>query len=125
MVNFLEGVLVLIIIGLLVAVWKLYKDKKESEKEAALAEKEKDEYAELGKGLAEYNQKLQEKKNQVKEKILELFETKLEISNRDVAKKLALSRASAFRYLDELEKEGKLKQVGKTGRNAFYTKISA
>jgi len=125
MVNFLESVLILIVVALGLGVWYLLKNKKESEREMALVEKERDEYAELGKGLVEYNQKLQEKKNQVKEKILELFETKLEISNRDVAKKLALSRASAFRYLDELEKEGKLKQVGKTGRNAFYTKISA
>ena len=27
-------------------------------------------------------------------------------------------------YLDELEKEGKIKQVGKTGRNVFYVKKS-
>ena len=113
-------ILVLAVVALASWVAKLYKDKKESDREVGLVENEKNECVALGQGLAQYNQKLQEKKNQVKEKILELFKTKSEISNHDVAEKLNISRASAFRYLDELEKEGKLKQVGETGAKVVY-----
>jgi len=35
---------------------------------------------------------------------------------------LLVSDATATRYLDELEKEGKIKQVGKTGKGVFYEK---
>ncbi len=34
-----------------------------------------------------------------------------------------ISEATATRYLEELEKEGKIKQVGKTGAHVFYEKI--
>jgi hypothetical protein len=30
---------------------------------------------------------------------------------------------TATRYLSQLEKEGKIKQVGKTGKSVFYSKI--
>ena len=123
-----------IIAGLVVVamgfwVYKLYQDKKESDREVTALEKEKNEYAELGQELTEYNQKLQEKKEQAKVKILEMFTTQqyqnkqARISNRDVAKNLDISRTSAFRYLDELEKQGKLKQISKTGRGVYYKRI--
>lgn len=123
-----------IIAGLVVVamgfwVYKLYQDKKESDREVTALEKEKNEYAELGQELTEYNQKLQEKKEQAKAKILEMFATQQDqdkqarISNSDVAKKLDISRASAFRYLDELEKQGNLKQISKTGRGVYYKRI--
>ena len=86
-------------------------------------EKEKEEYMEMGRGLAEYNQKLQEKKNKAKEKILEMVKAKGKTSNRDAAKVLNVSSASVRRYFDDLEAEGKVKQVGKTGQNVVYTAI--
>jgi len=109
----------------MLGVWavKLYKDKKESEREAELAERERDEYAELGRGLAEYNQKMQDRKNQAKEKILKLFETKTKISNQEAAKVLNVSCASARRYFDDLEAEGRAKQIGKSGKKVYYSKI--
>ena len=43
------------------------------------------------------------------------------IQNNDVEKLLGVSDATAERYLDELEKEGKLTQRGKIGQGVFYT----
>jgi len=36
---------------------------------------------------------------------------------------LEISDATATRYLDELEEEGLIKQVGKTGVSVYYKKI--
>jgi predicted HTH transcriptional regulator len=128
-------ILVLIILGLVWVVWKSYQHNEADKKEILAVEKERDEYVDLGKGLAEYNQKLIEKKNQSKDKILNLFTLRhpsawlrtgaqgaqARVSNHDVAKALNISSATAVRYLDELEKEGKVKQVGRTGKKVFYT----
>jgi len=116
-------ILVLVIVAMGFWVWKLYQDKKESNRDANALAKERDEYMEMGKGLVEYNQKMQEKKNQIKSKIMELVKSNGKINNSKVAKNLSVARTSAFRYLDELEKEGKLKQVGKTGTNVTYTSV--
>jgi len=43
------------------------------------------------------------------------------ITNNDVEKLLGVSDATATRYLDKLEKEGKIWQEGKTGRFVYYT----
>ena len=115
--------LILIIAGMGVWIWYLLRNKKEDERELTLVGKEKDEYAEMGKGLAEYNQKMQEKKNQMKAKILEMLKAKIKISNRDIAESLEIGRIQVIRYMDELEKEGKARQVGKSGRNVFYEEI--
>ncbi len=66
---------------------------------------------------------LPDEKQQRKSKILELLENKGKITNDDVQKLLGASDATATRYLDELEKEGKIKQVGKTGGYVYYEKI--
>ena len=121
MVNYFEAVLILIIAVVGFLAWKLYNDKKDSEEEVLKVEKEKDEYTALGQGLAEYNQKLQDKKDKIKAEIFELVKAGAKISNHDVLKKLGISRSSIKRYLDELEAENKIKQVGKSGRNVFYT----
>ena len=120
-----EGVYILIIIILVGVAVRFYFLLKNNENEVVLAEKEKDEYAELGRGLAEYNAKLQEKKDKSKAKILEIFGGgKSQISHKDISKALGFSRTSVVRYLDELEKEGKVKQVGKVGQNVAYVKAS-
>ena len=43
-----------------------------------------------------------------------------QITNNDVEAMLGISDATATRYFDELEKEGKVRQVGKTGRHVHY-----
>ena len=66
--------------------------------------------------------KIQERKQKKLGKILELLETKPQITNQDVQKLLRISRATSFRYLDILEKQNKIKQVGNTGKWVFYSK---
>ncbi|KKS55832.1 MAG: hypothetical protein UV20_C0021G0013 [Candidatus Magasanikbacteria bacterium GW2011_GWA2_42_32] len=46
--------------------------------------------------------------------------TKGEWGNAEIRKTLGVSSRTAVRYLDELEKEGKVKQVGKIGHAVTY-----
>ena len=57
------------------------------------------------------------------DKILTLFSKDSSVSNDEVEKLLHVSDATATRYLETLEKEGKIKQMGKTGRGVTYQKI--
>ena len=52
-----------------------------------------------------------------------VLNTKNKITNDEVEKLLHVSDATATRYLSALEKEGKIKQVGKTGKAVVYSKI--
>ena len=45
---------------------------------------------------------------------------KEQITNDDVEKLLGVSNATAERYLDELEKQGTIVQIGKTGQSVHY-----
>jgi len=104
--------IILIFSGLVIAVLlaKIYFDsKKPAEQKFA------------NKGLAKYQQKLQEKKEKAKEEIVKIIKEKGSASNKDITEALKISEATATRYLDELEKEGKIRQVGKTGKYTFYT----
>lgn len=60
------------------------------------------------------------KKRENKEKILALLAERRELSNSDIREALGISERSVVRYLDELEKEGKVEQVGSTGRGVQY-----
>ncbi len=42
------------------------------------------------------------------------------LTNDHVKQMLGIPESTVTRYFDELEKEGKIRQVGKTGRNVFY-----
>lgn len=59
-------------------------------------------------------------KEEHKEKILEYLKNNDKIVNNDVEKLFGVSDATAERYLDELEKEGKINQIGKTGHYVYY-----
>ncbi|OGG49695.1 hypothetical protein A2763_03380 [Candidatus Kaiserbacteria bacterium RIFCSPHIGHO2_01_FULL_54_36] len=75
---------------------------------------------------------IQTRKQKKLEKILEALDGKGpttlklrragKITNDEVEKLLHVSDATATRYLSALEKEGKIKQVGKTGKAVTYTK---
>lgn len=65
---------------------------------------------------------IQSRKQKKLEKILEFLNTKGKISNDEVEKLLHVSDATATRYLSALEKDGKIKQVGRTGKAVTYTK---
>ena len=56
-------------------------------------------------------------------KIKELIATKDKITNNEVQKLLGISDATATRYLDDLEKEGVIRQVGKVGYQVYYEKV--
>ena len=63
----------------------------------------------------------QEAKEKNKRKILEYARGKEKITNDEIEKRLGVSDATTTRYFEELEKEGHLIQVGRTGRHTFYT----
>ena len=56
------------------------------------------------------------------EKIMATLQKKNHITNDEVEKLLHVSDATATRYLSALEKQGKIKQIGKTGKAVTYTK---
>lgn len=116
------AILVIIIFGLVGVVWGLKSKLGRCKKEILVVERERDEFAEIGRGLEEYNKKILERKDLAKGKIWELVGKKGKICSSDVVDGLGISHSSAMRYLDEFEKEGKIKQVGKTGKSVFYTK---
>ena len=72
-------------------------------------------------GFAGFNLKRQQAKKEGKKKILKLLKDKTSISNNDVEKLLGVSDATATNYLQELENEGKIVQIGKTGRSVSYS----
>ena len=61
-------------------------------------------------------------KEENKRKILEFFESKLRVVNDDIEALLGVSDATTTRYLEELEREGLVRQVGKTGKHVYYEK---
>jgi len=73
--------------------------------------------------LAKGRAKVQEKKQKKLDKIMELLNIKDKVSNADVEKLFRVSDATATRYLSALQKQGKIRKVGKTGRSVFYAKV--
>ena len=65
--------------------------------------------------------KQMEQKAENKQKILAFVQEHEKIQNNDVERLAGVSNATAERYLDELEKEGKLTQHGTIGQGVFYT----
>lgn len=45
------------------------------------------------------------------------------IIRKDVEKRLGVSETTALKYLNQLEKEGKIRQVGEAGKRAYYELI--
>jgi len=66
---------------------------------------------------------IQFRKRKKLDKIMSLFLQKSKITNDEVEKFLHVSDATAERYLNILEKENKIKQVGKTGKAVSYSRI--
>lgn len=60
------------------------------------------------------------RKNANKEKIAAFLSQKREASNAELREHLGVTDRSVVRYLDELEKEGKVEQVGTAGRGVIY-----
>ncbi len=68
--------------------------------------------------------KIQERRRKKLDKITALFEAKPEVASRDIQKLLRISSATAKRYMNILEKENKVIQVGGIGRGVLYVKKS-
>jgi len=120
--DYFNIILVLVVVALGFLAWSLYKQKQEVENEVVALDKEKQEAEGIGKGLAGYHEELQERKEQVKQKILQMLLEKEKLSNSEIALALKISSRTTVRYLDELEKQGEARQVGKTGKSVFYSK---
>ncbi|MBN2198204.1 winged helix-turn-helix transcriptional regulator [Candidatus Wolfebacteria bacterium] len=61
-----------------------------------------------------------EKKRSSKEEILNFIKTHERITNNNVEEILGVSDSTATRYLDQLEEEGLIRQVGERGRGVYY-----
>lgn len=59
-------------------------------------------------------------KNANKEKALAFIRQRGEASNSDIREHLGLSSRTIVRYMDELEKEGKVEQEGEIGQAVTY-----
>ena len=70
--------------------------------------------------VAPQNLEQREEKEERKRKILALIAERGEIRNADAESLIDVSDASATRYLDELQAEEKIVQVGDTGRGVSY-----
>ncbi len=60
------------------------------------------------------------KKVENKKRILEFLQENERVTNNDIEKLLGVSDATATRYMNELEKEQRVKQIGKTGNAVYY-----
>ena len=66
---------------------------------------------------------IQFRKRKKLDRVMSLFLKQSKITNDEVEKFLHVSDATATRYLSQLEKEGKIKQNGKTGHMVSYSRI--
>jgi len=66
---------------------------------------------------------IQFRKRKKLDRVMSLFLQQSKITNDEVEKFLHVSDATATRYLSQLEKEGKIKQNGKTGHMVSYSRI--
>ncbi len=66
---------------------------------------------------------IQFRKRKKLDRIMGLFVKQVSVTNDDAEKLLHISDATASRYLGILEKESKVKQVGRAGRWVSYTKV--
>ena len=82
----------------------------------------KDQKKELAAGPDIVEKQAREQKENQK-KVREYFETHGRATNDDIQKLLGVSDATATRYLEALEKEGLIRQVGDEGRGVYYEKI--
>jgi predicted HTH transcriptional regulator len=60
------------------------------------------------------------RKRENKQKILDFLQQNKRVANNDIEKMLGVSDATATRYLNELEKEQKIRQIGTTGKYVYY-----
>lgn len=72
--------------------------------------------------LTAVNEARQQERARNREKLMDYLDSHDSLTNDDVERILNVSDSGATSYLDELEKEGLLKQVGDEGRGVHYRK---
>ncbi len=78
-------------------------------------EERKEKILEFMRGEAEHGEKL---------KACNLDQGSSQVTRGDIEKLLDVSDVTANKYLNELESENKIKQVGNTGKNVYYILIT-
>ena len=73
--------------------------------------------------LVKAREAIQFRRRKKLDRLMTLFLKKPQITNDDVEKLLHVSDATATRYLSILEREGEIKQSGKTGKGVSYSRI--
>lgn len=106
---------------IIIAGFRIYALKREIAALSKELENDKKEFS----TLSNFNEKQIEIKNRNKDKVMKMFDKQSKISNKDVAKDLDISSTTSFRYLEELEQEGKIKQNNKFGRRVYYTEVKS
>jgi len=106
----------------------LEENKSEVKKPESEPEKEKPKVSYLksqkwGELLVMARNAIQFRKRKKLDRVMSMFLKQSKITNDEVEKFLHVSDATATRYLSQLEKEGKIKQNGKTGHMVSYSKI--
>ena len=96
------------------------KEEREPRKREEKAEPSEKEKLRLLRQMAQATIQLRIQKKLIK--VMGLFAKQTEITNDEVEKLLHVSDATATRHLAELEKRGKIGQVGTTGRGVKYVK---
>jgi len=106
--------LILIILGIVIGVFLVFLFTKRNGEDSGF-ESDKQKFDLIEKQAREKKENL--------DKILKLFESKETVVNNDVENLLGISDATSTRYLDDLEKLGKIQQIGKTGKYTYYKKV--
>jgi ribosomal protein S25 len=73
--------------------------------------------------IAKAREAIQTRKRKKIDHVMDLFAKRTNITNNQVADFLHVSDATATRYLQILENENKVRQIGKTGKGVKYEKI--
>ena len=71
-------------------------------------------------GIAGYLLRKSRKKQEAKEEIIGYIQQHKKITNREARDILKVSERTVVRYMDELEKEDLIEQVGDIGQGVFY-----
>ena len=70
--------------------------------------------------IGDINKERRQKKEEIKTKIIDLLKQKGQVKNDEIERLFNVSDSTATNYLEELEKEGKITQIGKEGRSVIY-----
>lgn len=73
-----------------------------------------------GSSIAAYTDQRSNEKQNRKERIMTFLKEKGTITNNDVEKLLGIADATATKYLQELEREDRVEQIGTRGRFVHY-----